>query len=289
MFASSSGASTSSRMQNGLGCIGRSPSAAPSPSAPSRRPKAAARSAASCPEATPRCRCPIRPDSSSSVRRISPMPPPNSVWNMLPEVRVDRLERFGEPFARFHVDLLDGLLGVADGIEQVLPLRVQEVVALLRFLELFERLRIHRPQRFDLARALPDSAARSRPAPLRRGSSPFASANSATGRFELLAGWSLRDAANQLRRAPVPTWSSERFSWPPAPRCAVALVLLRTPPGAAQSASSSAKRPTPASVSAICGAQFPASGLEFDRCSDSRLSLLDAKPFCLAGQRFAAF
>ena len=39
--------------------------------------------------------------------------------------------------------------GVADGIEQVLPLGVQEVVALLRFLEFFERLRIHRAQRFD--------------------------------------------------------------------------------------------------------------------------------------------
>ncbi len=62
----------------------------------------------------------------------------------LPEILVDVLEGLGEPLARLDVDIVDRLLGVADGIEQVLPLRVQEVVALLRFLEFFERLRIHR-------------------------------------------------------------------------------------------------------------------------------------------------
>ena len=65
------------------------------------------------------------------------------------EVRVDALEGFLEAAARFGVELLDGFLGVADRIEQVLALRVQELVALLRFVKFFERLRIHRTQRFD--------------------------------------------------------------------------------------------------------------------------------------------
>ena len=65
------------------------------------------------------------------------------------EVGVDAFEGFLEAAARFGVELLDGFLGIADGIEQVLALRVQELVALLRFVILFERLRIHRAQRFD--------------------------------------------------------------------------------------------------------------------------------------------
>ncbi len=65
------------------------------------------------------------------------------------EVGVDAFEGFLEAAARFGVELLDGFLGIADGIEQVLSLRVQELVALLRLVILFERLRIHRAQRFD--------------------------------------------------------------------------------------------------------------------------------------------
>ncbi len=65
------------------------------------------------------------------------------------EVLVDRFEGFLEAAARFGVEFLNRFLGIADRIEQVLPLRVQEIVALLRFLELFERLRIHRTQRLD--------------------------------------------------------------------------------------------------------------------------------------------
>ncbi len=59
----------------------------------------------------------------SSVRRISPEPPPNKRLECLFEILVDRLERFGEPVLRVFVDFLNRLLGVADGIEQVLPLR----------------------------------------------------------------------------------------------------------------------------------------------------------------------
>ena len=69
----------------------------------------------------------------------------------LAEIRVDGLERLGEFLARHQVDLLNRLLGVADGIDQVLPLRAQEVVALLRFLELFHGRRVHRAQRLDAA------------------------------------------------------------------------------------------------------------------------------------------
>ena len=92
------------------------------------------------------------PDSAmllSSVSRISPVPPPKSVRNKFAEMAVDGLEGFAEALARLDVDIVDGFLGVADGIEQVLALRVQKIVALLRFLEFFERLRIHRAQRFD--------------------------------------------------------------------------------------------------------------------------------------------
>ena len=92
------------------------------------------------------------PDSarfSWSVSRISPVPPPNSVWNATAEIGVDGLEGLGEFLARNLVDLLDGLLGVANGIDQVLPLRAQEILALLRFLELLHGRRVHRSQRLD--------------------------------------------------------------------------------------------------------------------------------------------
>src|ERR1017187_8880001 len=64
-------------------------------------------------------------------------------------MRVDGLERLGEFPARNLVDLLNRLLRVAYGIDQVLPLRGQEIQALLRFLELLQRGGIYRSQRFD--------------------------------------------------------------------------------------------------------------------------------------------
>ena len=78
----------------------------------------------------------------------------------LSEVRVDAFEGFLEAAARFGVEFLNGFLGVADGIEQILPLGVQELVALLRFLEFFERLRDSPGPALRCARGLPDSAAR---------------------------------------------------------------------------------------------------------------------------------
>ena len=105
------------------------------------------------------------PDSAmlvSSVSRISPMPPPNSVRNISRKIAVDRLEGIGEPLARFHVDIVNGFLGVANGIEQILPLGVQEIVALLRFLKFFQSLRIHRAPAPRSAPSLPDTSARLR-------------------------------------------------------------------------------------------------------------------------------
>ena len=49
----------------------------------------------------------------------------------LAEVGIDGLERFGEFLAADLVDFLDGLLGIADGIDQVLALGAEEIVALL--------------------------------------------------------------------------------------------------------------------------------------------------------------
>ena len=77
----------------------------------------------------------------------------------LAEVGVDGFEGLAEALARFDVDFLDGLFGVADGIEQVLALGVQEVVALLRFLEFLQGLRRSPDPALRFWRAVPDSAA----------------------------------------------------------------------------------------------------------------------------------
>ena len=79
-----------------------------------------------------------------------------------------RLEGFGEFLARDLVDLLDGLLGVADGIDQVLPLRAQEFLALLRFL-IFLHGRRHSPA--------PRSSMRARTSLQRCSASAMASAS----------------------------------------------------------------------------------------------------------------
>ena len=79
------------------------------------------------------------------------------------EIRVDGFEGLGEFLARNLVDFLNGLLGVADGIDQVLALRAQEIVALLRFLEFLHGGGIHRRPALRCGCAL-----RWRPARLRR-------------------------------------------------------------------------------------------------------------------------
>jgi len=82
----------------------------------------------------------------SSVSRISPRPPPNSTRKITRKWSLTASKASLKAPPRFNVQLLNRLLRIADGIEQILALRVQEVVALLRLLEFFQRLRIHRPQ-----------------------------------------------------------------------------------------------------------------------------------------------
>jgi hypothetical protein len=94
------------------------------------------------------------PDSiafSTSFRRISPMPPPNSVRNMPRKFSLMAFEGFGEALAGLDVDLGYGLLGVADGVEQVLPLSVEKIVPLLGLVELLHRFGVDRAQGVDLA------------------------------------------------------------------------------------------------------------------------------------------
>ena len=67
------------------------------------------------------------------------------------EVFVDLVEGILETLLRFDVDFLDGLFGIADGIEEVLALRVEEVVALLGLFEFLKRIGIDRAKSFDLA------------------------------------------------------------------------------------------------------------------------------------------
>ena len=97
------------------------------------------------------------------------------------------VEGFLEPAARFGVQLLNRLFGVADGIEQVLPLRVQEVVALLGFLKFFERLRIHGAQRLDLRADFLIALLRLPPRRLRRARRLRADAHLGRGGVQLLA------------------------------------------------------------------------------------------------------
>ena len=60
------------------------------------------------------------------------------------KVLVDARQRFVEFGARNLIDLLDRLLRVFDGLDQVLALRGQEAMALGRFLVLIERHHVHR-------------------------------------------------------------------------------------------------------------------------------------------------
>jgi len=62
---------------------------------------------------------------------------------------IDEFESFGEPLARFRIDFMDRLLGIANGVEQILALRIQEVVPLLGFFKLLHSLSVHRAQRFN--------------------------------------------------------------------------------------------------------------------------------------------
>ena len=88
---------------------------------------------------------------SWSVSRISPVPPPNSVWNPTRKLALMASKASENFWRRNQVDFLNRLLGVADGIDQVLALGAQEIVALLRLLILLHGGGVDRAQPFDTA------------------------------------------------------------------------------------------------------------------------------------------
>ena len=67
-----------------------------------------------------------------------------------PEVDVDLFERLVELFPRDRVDFVDRFLGVADRVQQVLPLGVEKLVALLRLFVLLQGKHVHRAEGSDL-------------------------------------------------------------------------------------------------------------------------------------------
>ena len=170
------------------------------------------------------------PDSarfSWSVRRISPVPPPNSVWKTLAEVGVDGLEGLGEFLARDLVDLLNGLLGVADGIDQVLALRAQEFLALLRFLELFHGRGIHRRPAPRCGRALRWQRCSASAIASASGTGSSAGASSSTGAVQLLAAGLVQDTSARPACAPARLRSASASPGSPAPPRAASSALLR--------------------------------------------------------------
>src|SRR5207249_1648808 len=72
----------------------------------------------------------------------------------LREARVDGFERFLELAAAYDIDLVDGLDGVADRIEQVLALRVKEHEALFGFLVFLDGHHVDGPHRIQLVAQL---------------------------------------------------------------------------------------------------------------------------------------
>ena len=63
---------------------------------------------------------------------------------------VDGVERLAEPLARRPVDPGDGVDGGVDRLHQILPLRGQEVVALVEVVELLDGHHVHGPEALDL-------------------------------------------------------------------------------------------------------------------------------------------
>ena len=80
---------------------------------------------------------PASDSPASSSNRSSPCPPPNRWINASVNPAVDRVECFPELPATHGVDLFDRLSGVADGIQQILPLRGQEHETFFGFLMFF--------------------------------------------------------------------------------------------------------------------------------------------------------
>ena len=91
---------------------------------------------------------------SSSVRRISPEPPPNSVRKHCLKFSLMARKASEKRVPGELVDLLNRLLGVPNRIEQILALGGEEVLAELGFLELFEGREIDGAEVLDLRSGL---------------------------------------------------------------------------------------------------------------------------------------
>ena len=148
MLASSSGASTSSRMQKGEGLywkIANSSAIAVSAFSP---PESSSTFCSRLPGGWAMMSMPLSRTSSSSSRRQPAGAAAEELLEHLPEVLVDDLERLAEALAGGAVDLPDRLVELRDRVEQVLPLGGQERVALLELLGLLHG------EHVDLAHAL---------------------------------------------------------------------------------------------------------------------------------------
>ena len=92
---------------------------------------------------------PLSAEFSSSVSRMKRLTAAEELGERQAEVFVDARERLVELRPRDLVDLLDGRLRVLDGVEQVLALRLQELVPLGDLGVLLERHHVHRAHRFQ--------------------------------------------------------------------------------------------------------------------------------------------
>src|SRR6185312_14005741 len=123
MLASSSGASTSSRMQNGLGWYWKMPTSSASAVIAFSPPESRSTFCRRLPGGEAITSMPLSSLFSRSVRRIMPWPPPNSFLKLLP---------------REDVNFLDRRRGVLDRLDQVFALYFQEVMTLRGFLIFFK-------------------------------------------------------------------------------------------------------------------------------------------------------
>ena len=144
MFASSSGASTSSRMQKGEGLywkIAKSSEIAVSAFSP---PESSITFCRRLPGGCAITSMPLSSTSSSSSSDSPAVPPPKSCVKISPKCWLMTSKASLEALARGAVDLLDGLVELGDRVEQVLALRGQEGVALLELLRLLDGEDVHR-------------------------------------------------------------------------------------------------------------------------------------------------
>src|SRR5580698_581096 len=146
ILASSSGASTSSRMQNGLGVYWKLPTSRARAVSAFSPPESSSTLCKRLPGGDATTSMPLSAEFSSSVSFIKAWPPPKSFL----EVAVDFGEGFLEFLARNFVNLSNGRGRILDGGDEILALSVEERVALRALFIFFERHHVHRTHGFEL-------------------------------------------------------------------------------------------------------------------------------------------